>query len=814
MTTQDTKQVSATNGGANVREAVTIDQGDFVGRDKIVYGSEYYIAAPVRERPSDDQVINYLLAIPSPGEKEEKPQVDDSKPQVDDSKPKRAAEKEFYALPFCVQTTDLIFPKRTPFAEAVQLLFQANGRKYRQQCAILLSEAGGGKTLALWKLRKELADKALPTWQAQGRDDTTQNGESNQKRLRVPILVTLSNLDVQNSLIELVRAAFNGLAKTQVTSDQIEMFLPDCILLLDGLDEFPAGGGLEKVRLFIQEHSLTQYVATARSASYGSQLGSVTILNLADLTLEEVEKVVQALGQALSEPMKQLARNRTMLRLIIDAGSKADISTVYSKGKLVQVLLRHQLHLDGFDNKDDSLSYEQEALERLLERVGYALQKDQTYQYDDQQMLEVTTAHLLAWHEGYSWRDVIQKLYKPLHILDRKADGRWVFRERLTQAYFAAAHVARNPSLANSLLAEGSNPWWSETLQLYVGLCADSENVFLRLIDQDPVAAARCLSLSGVSSTTLVAKALFSALVELLSYGRGIERENVVNALAQFEDAEEITVCDELMTAAKDTPFSSVLLACARAYRKLIVQSSRAGKRTTLDTRKKIGKLQDELKDVLEMGLDCGTPTQQGENNVENKLEAIIDSRHKNIRAKAASAIVLGILGSDTAQQILLTKFQERPKAEFLNWCIAEALTQFQGEEVYKVAQNVYNNPKENPCQKARAVYLLGWARDKDEIVELLFDALAHNEARIRRRAAQSIGRMQPKGAKERLEHRLRHEADEEVVGKTVQALATLGTLETLPLLQKQLRFTARAGTRRHIRTAINTIQSRYYEVR
>jgi len=762
------------------------------------------LMAEARQRPlGADEVAAYLRKVRPPvAEKRLSADVDERSLQ------------RFYGMPFHVYALSGRCSERLLLGDALEMAFAGPAGGEGRGCAVILAEGGSGKTLALYALRKALADLALPAWQAQAEAEQSAAqplaAPERPRGARVPLLLHLSALQSDLSLLRLARIAFNGVAEMQASEEQIAALLPHCTIMLDGLDELPAGSSLEKVRAFMQEYAAAQFIVTARVGAYREQLGASDVFRLDDLNDEEVASILGERWENLNASLRPFARNRTLLRLIIVAGA-ADLGPMRSRGRLVQYLTFRRFSFSDDSGAASGMGdLDPEMVEGLLEHLAYAFHERRSLRLEERQVMETISAYLQEWREPQSWREVARALRQPLGLLRRSSERTWAFCDRLTQAYFAAAHAARDPHLARAAIQHLADPWWHEALDLLVGLTPEAGDLLLRMVDQDPIAAARCIYSSAVDAGRQVTNALFYALEAQRSVGWGVERERLVRAMAGLNHPD---AWSELLAAIASDPYSLVILAGARAYGDLRARRRPLSITAAPDCLARPAEKLD-IPEVLDLWLAHGRGDSALRSCIEERLIEVLESPLVDDHLYGVAAIALGLIGSERARGVLLARFNRAEPDGLRPWCITDALAQIRHPEVAQAAVALYNDARRRSSAwidtRARAVYLLGWVGRPQEVAPLLFHALVSRYVRIRRRAAQALGRLQPDGSLLHLEQRLVEEPDEQVVDKIASALATLGGLETVVLLERRLRTIEHANTRRHIREAITEIRARY----
>ena len=146
--------------------------------------------------------------------------------------------------------------------------------------AVLLGEAGGGKTTTIWKLAADLVHTALQDAKAP-----------------IPLLIRLGRwTDADQTLPEFIAAQLGELG------DYLDVLLTEkrAALLLDGLNELPASqrkDKYEQVRLFIQQNPNLLAVVSCRELDYTIDLG----FDLINITPLDPIRIKEFAGRYLGE---------------------------------------------------------------------------------------------------------------------------------------------------------------------------------------------------------------------------------------------------------------------------------------------------------------------------------------------------------------------------------------------------------------------------------------------------------------------------------------------------------------------------------
>jgi HEAT repeat protein len=132
-------------------------------------------------------------------------------------------------------------------------------------------------------------------------------------------------------------------------------------------------------------------------------------------------------------------------------------------------------------------------------------------------------------------------------------------------------------------------------------------------------------------------------------------------------------------------------------------------------------------------------------------------------------------------------------------------------EEVIKAARQGYEDThsEEAKTRRAQAVYLLGWLKGESQISSILTKALNDNDPETRGYAVYALARQDLRKCREKIEKLLITEEDAQVLRKIAEALAEIGDLDSIDMLEQAL-YGNGAKTRWAIQRAIRSIRERY----
>ena len=342
MTTNRETNINASestvvSGDANV-------DGDFISGDKNVTINQIL---ENRELTNEATIITYLEAA--------------STKQKPPSKSPDAIKRLWDAAFFAHQSGETSI-NPVPIWRLVRNRFEFSQNNELPQILLLMANAGMGKTGALKILTNARASLSNNNLKRSKTVAQTQGSALQADRtFIIPLFLDLEELiDSDLSMNDLVSDAFNsqlpnelddGALRDLITRDETERFLGQytCLFLIDNLDILITKSDqylIKLVRQFIQLNNRHQFVITCRPTNYRGQLGNYDRIYLNELANDQVNKILS--GQKLKKlrgPMRQLARNRSHLAMIIrtPTGRRADGYPPLSKGHLIQYAERKKL---------------------------------------------------------------------------------------------------------------------------------------------------------------------------------------------------------------------------------------------------------------------------------------------------------------------------------------------------------------------------------------------------------------------------------------------------------------------------------------
>lgn len=796
--------------------------------------------------PTPETVIAYLQNVP--------PAVDEAQAEavataggIDPHGLIRLWQQDFHAHPPGETTAQGLY-------EAVQAQFEHSRRLGRIERVVILADTGMGKTPSLIHLRAGQATRtraALTTWQEQAAANGQPTGDlAATAGFVVPLIVNLGYLAEGSSPESLLADAFNELLAAGDADDTVEPIRPGqipsflqtyrCLLLLDGLDYLISnreGGGLGRLRHFMElhRHEQHQYTLTCRTTSYREQLGTAATLLLDDLADAQVKAVLQDAYSLLTPSLRELVRNRAMLGLVLEmpetqaalAGTEprqaaTHVSRLQNKGHLLTWQMDNRLQNIEPSPGEPPLPL----LEGVVAQLAYAMHRDHTFTYPEQQVMEVVDDYLKAWRETTPWRAVLDALVR--RSLVERDDGRgWRFCRARDQSFWAARAIFTHPERVHPLLDEANDYWWREALDILVGLVPDPTAFFFTLMDRYPLAAASCLQNAGPSVAGRVTDAVIDALVEAMAQESSYRRKQIVERIVESHHPRTL----EVLFLALHREWSSLPL---KALAQALSVGAQSGDQPDRPLHARLeqaealalNRVRSQPHPVADLvGTYTHTLAGPADHRVTKEEAAAAMAHRLADRAEPAkrrglSAIYLGLLATGEDPSVwepLVENFRTPHEDNFVAWCVVQALTEcpLSAVEEWALRLCTHATYRQSKWQhrRARAVYLLGWISNPENTSAVLEEALHDQNPLVRGFAVDALARLNHPDARDRIHTLLSRrgdpETDPDVLRRMAEALGQIGTVESIPYLQAHLQH-ERVRTRRAMQKAIADIRQRY----
>ncbi len=697
--------------------------------------------------------------------------------------------------------------------EQIMTVFERGKELHRMRAAVTAG-TGMGKTPALYYLRRKFAS-----------DD---GSLMKPDKPLIPILVSLKELTRGVSFRQLVRDSINGeLVRradvSRISTDDVEWLEQryTFVLLLDDLEALFSKShrdGFDIVLRYVDKHSDFMFVFTCRKTSYREQLGPMHELLLDDLTKEEVELVLGEDFPSTYQYVQETGRNRALLNAVLELvaieGRPEELTNV---ARIYERIVERRLQ--KLPERGKSSNAYREMADGLLERLAYAMQRDHTYSYGEEEVMEVVKDYLAKWNEPFYWRDVAAAL-REAELLARDNRRQWSFSDRKMAAYFAARAVLQDPKLQKPILQDLSDYWWQEMLVMLVGLMIDPTDLVLKLVDGDVLVAANCVDLRMGSVGGQAIDALIGGLIERMFQENSFRRRYIVERIGESKHPR---VPEALLRALEREWSSLVTIAIARALKKWAdgdpngMKAIREAEATTVSYS---SRAPYSVANIVKLYGLAGNPCE------ENALIERLRNRRLPALIRGLAAAGLGCFAvSQRAQDALFDVADSQRDASYVVWCAVEALAQMRSGGVAEQANarrlktpSLKGKRTENPARadrRARLTYLLGRVSREPETSKVLFEAsLTDPSQRVRCYAIDAMTQLNLEGARRHIEGILQAGSDGEttlhVLRKATEALAQIGTVESIFVLKRFLDSPHGGQLRLTVRKAIKDIRERH----
>lgn len=690
---------------------------------------------------------------------------------------------------------------------------------------VILGEAGMGKTPALRHICMQQAKDSLELCARNaepGRSEATVK-RSTKKDIIIPFYINLAGLQTGVSLAVLARDAFNskldinqtigGESPEPLIIDQIPYLLQEytCLFVLDELEMLHTEqhlGAIQALSVFMEDNDRHQYVVSCREASYREQLGSLERLYLTDIDpLEAADLLGADAYQRLSQSIQRLVLNRQVLGRVLEADISQGI--LQSKGELLRTLNDAKLtnNPDLFDE-----TFSRERAETVLENLALAMHLDRTYVYDNRKVMDFIVSYLTEWHDPPNWRGTLTKL-QTAQALEPEGDHGWRFLDRTTQSYYVARAMAADPARLTPILRERSEYWWREMFEIVVGLLKDPSNVMFELIEHDALVAANSIQYAGDRVDSRVTDAVIDALLDRMTQESAPRRRFIVERISESKHPRAL----EALLLALYQEWSSIV---AMSIVNGILQWTGTNQKPALhqierDVLRTVPQKREPVADIIDLcrRSQQGKTARQRQRATQHLIEILVSPTYNRL-ARGVAAIGLGLIRSVDARSKLLDLLKEEDCDDFVAWCAVEALIRFKGDRAIEhVAADLFSSEQYRgrnwERHRGRAIYLLGWAGGEQTTPGLLRKALRDGNPFVRSHAVEAMARLDMRDARRELEGLLDRRNEEPfVLRKVAETLGQIGTVESIPKLQKHL-LNRRLRTRKAVEKAIRDITER-----
>ncbi len=394
--------------------------------------------------------------------------------------------------------------------------------------AVILGEAGAGKTTVLRRMMLDIAESTLHTLNA------------GKEAVVLPVFIKLNALSpaktIEQTLLELFRgyeipkldteADLNALLSGQGPDDTP---IQAIVFLMDGLNELPAQNETrQELNRFIQQYNQHRFVFSCRAQDYTALQGFRTAM-LQRLSGEDIEAFLvnylhaeqgrNVAREIYSDPqLEDLAQTPLALFMLAQIAKRSDEELPKNRGVLFEVFTDNLLERTDTEWQKVLTPFKSQSPLRLRKQIlaalGLAMQEEEAWTFALDRWLEIIAAEVRLYQKQATPSERVElELLTPQDIhheimrsgLVRYAESRsWVeFAHHTYQEFYAAlAQLEKGYDLEPRLGTNEARRRWQDTIVLLYGINKDKPALFSKILGADNDyariwLAAQCLANSG-----------------------------------------------------------------------------------------------------------------------------------------------------------------------------------------------------------------------------------------------------------------------------------------------------------------------------
>jgi CRP-like cAMP-binding protein/Tfp pilus assembly protein PilF len=410
------------------------------------------------------------------------------------------------------------------------------------QYAVILGEAGAGKTTVLRRMMLDLATQGLKSLDEPGRTTV------------VPFFIKLNMLTPERRVEDLILESLRSYGILDFeTREDLAAFLKggepnahparNLVLLMDGLNEMSSQPGIRRdLNRFIQEYSHHRFMLACRVQHY-APIARFRTAMLQRLTGEDIEGfLTKYLGAdrgrrvarvIYSDPqLEELAQTPLALYMFAQIAEGTEAALPKNRGLLFERFTNNLLkRTDSKWQKDSGRSKTQVPLEirrAALASLGLMMQENEVWAFPRNRWTAIVTQEIYLYREAASPeergpartvtpQDVLEETLSS-SLVRYSGDHEWVeFAHHSLQEFFAALALRdQTVDLEPLLHAAESRRQWLGTVVLLYGISRHKASLFFRILglgnDYSRIwLAAECLANAG-GDITYAAESLEAAI--------------------------------------------------------------------------------------------------------------------------------------------------------------------------------------------------------------------------------------------------------------------------------------------------------------
>ncbi|MQM25923.1 NACHT domain-containing protein [Glycomyces albidus] len=327
-----------------------------------------------------------------------------------------------------------------------------------------------------------------------------------EQRRRIPVLVALRDFaelistDRHLDLAGLIREAVGRLAVAEPDGWwEVQLREGNCVVLLDGLDEVARTVDRTAVSEWIErqisKHAANDFVITSRPHGYQTAvIPQATVVQVRPLTTGQIwhfvhtwclaserlatgktgpeidrrasEEAEDLLGQLVSAPaLQELAVNPLLLTMMVLVhrerralpSGRADLYN-----QVCDVMLWRRMESKKLEVKPSGV-----VRQRILAALAYEMMLGETRDFPRAEVVAVFDRMLQSIDAEVTAEALLESIVDSSGLLIERERDLFAFTHHTLCEYLASVHI-RSQGLVSVLIREIENPWWRETILLYV----------------------------------------------------------------------------------------------------------------------------------------------------------------------------------------------------------------------------------------------------------------------------------------------------------------------------------------------------------
>jgi energy-coupling factor transporter ATP-binding protein EcfA2 len=377
---------------------------------------------------------------------------------------------------------------------------------------------------------------------------------------RTPVLLFLRDhaetiaANPDQSIIEIVN----------ISENKMEIPAPDgwfrrefskghCLVMLDGLDEVADSNKRELVAKWVVRQmeafdANNQFLVTSRPFGYRSNpLNRVTVLEVCPFTLEQTEQFIKQwyladeakraqkkkkdegvqirAREGAKDLLKRLRATSTLAELAVNPLLLTMIANVHSYrstlpgrrvelyAEIFEVFLGKRQQARGLDSDITPAQ-----IKSVLQPLALAMMMAEKRELPHDTAVGIITRPLSLVSTGTTGEEFLAMVQNRSGLLVERESGTWGFSHLTFQEYLAASEIIEGRR-EEELVSKVSEPWWHETIRLYVAQADATRIVAACISGAKPTVAQLTLAVECLEEARLVLPHLREEIAALMEAG-------------------------------------------------------------------------------------------------------------------------------------------------------------------------------------------------------------------------------------------------------------------------------------------------------